>query len=163
MKKTTYFITRTSLLLSLALIFQIAFRTFAQPIVGPLINLILIISVIKVGVVSAVMIGCLTPLIAFLIGITPLLPLIPFIMIGNSIFAYIFNYFYRKERLANDYRAIIPAAFGKFIFLALSIRYLVTLFIPQVPLNLIAAFTWPQLYTALIGGFLAIFISKLLK
>ncbi len=159
MKKTT-FITRTGILLALALIFQIGFRAFAQPLVGPMVNFVLLFSAITVGTVSGVLIGIATPLIAFFAGITPLFPVVPFIIIGNVLLVMVFNYIRYKIKWYPEYAALVMAALVKFGFLAFSIRYLVILFVPKVPPALMAALSLPQLYTALIGGILAIVLSK---
>ncbi|WP_207644732.1 ECF transporter S component [Caloranaerobacter ferrireducens] len=159
---TISFLTRTGLMLALALVFQIGFRAFAQPAVGPLVNMVLIMSGALVGTLSGIIVGCLTPLIAFFVGIMPKFPLIPFIMIGNALLVIIFNYIRNKTSKWGDYLGLIGAAFVKFVWLAFSVRYLVKLFMPKVPAKLIVALSLPQLYTALIGGFLAVLIIKML-
>lgn len=160
---STTYIARTGLLLALALIFQIGFRYISQPLVGPLVNFTLIIGAGLVGTTSAIIVGCLTPLIAFFFGIMPLFPLVPFIMVGNALFVLIFNIIRRNMNILGGISGVIVAALVKFIFLAVSVRYFVILIIPKVPPKLIAAFSLPQLYTALIGGVLAIIIMKFIR
>ena len=58
---------------------------------------------------------------------------------------------------------MILAAFVKFGFLAISIRYAVTLFVETVKPPMVTLFTFPQLTSALIGGALALVISHYLK
>lgn len=159
---TVSYIVRTGVLLALTLMFQIGFNGLGQGVVGPLVNFSLLISVVLVGTIPAIIIGCLTPLIAFMVGIMPLFPLVPFIMIGNSILVIIFHIGRKKISKMGDYIGLVIAAFGKFIFLAISVRYLVGLFIPKVPGKLVTALTLPQLYTALIGGILTLIVIKLL-
>lgn len=161
-KVTTMYITRTGILLALALIFQLGFQSFAQPIVGPLVNLVLILSAALVGTLSGVVIGCFTPLIASMVGILKLAPMVPFIMIGNSILVILFNLVRKRISKGREYIGLVVAALGKFAFLAFSVRYLVILFMPKVPSQVIAAFSLPQLYTALAGGIVAIIIMKLI-
>lgn len=159
--KNTVFITRTAIFLALALVFQIYFRTFAQPVVGPLVNFVLFLSTMLVGVTSAIIVGALTPLIAFSFGIMPLFPVVPFIMVGNILMVLI--YYFASNNLQgylSNFLGILLAAFGKFLFLALSIRYVVPLFLPQVPPPIVQALSLPQLYTALTGGVLAILVAK---
>ncbi|GAB6109655.1 ECF transporter S component [Fusibacter bizertensis] len=156
-------LTRTAVLLSLALIFQIGFNQFAQPAVGPLVNMTLIIAAIIVGPFPAIIIGCLTPLVAFFLGIMPLLPVVPFIMIGNILYVLVFSLFEGKVGQFSSWIGIIVAAVIKAGFLAISIRYLIVLFVEKVPPKLIVAFSLPQLYTAIIGGVLAIIISHYLS
>ncbi len=157
------YIARTGLLLALALIFQIGFRYVSQPLVGPLVNFTLIISAALVGTTSGVIVGCLTPLIAFFFGIMPLFPLVPFIMIGNALFVFLFNIIRRNMNILGNTVGIIIAALAKFAFLIISVKYIVTLIVPKIPPKIIAAFSLPQLYTALIGGFLAIIIIKFIQ
>lgn len=156
----TYFITRTGLLLALALIFQIGLRSLAQPAVGPMVNFVLIFSALTVGTASGVIIGMATPLIAFFVGITPLFPIVPFIMAGNALFVLCFNWIRRGLAMLPEVIGLVVASLVKFGFLAISVRYLVTFFVPQVPAPLVASMSIPQLYTALIGGALAIGVSK---
>ncbi len=70
------YMVRTALLLALALVFQIGFSQFAQPVVGPLVNMTLFIATITVGTISAIIVGSLTPLVAFMLGIMPLFPVV---------------------------------------------------------------------------------------
>lgn len=156
-------LTRTAVLLALALVFQIGFTQFAQPAVGPLVNMTLLIAAVVVGSIPAIIIGCLTPLMAFVLGIMPLLPVVPFIMIGNVLLILSFNMIRRSIPKYGDVAGVIVAAVLKFAFLAISIRYFVTFFIEKIPPKLVTAFTLPQLYTALIGGLLAIIIVKYLS
>ncbi|WP_246451773.1 ECF transporter S component [Alkalicella caledoniensis] len=160
MKKDTIFITRTGLLLALALVFQLGFRLFAQPVVGPMVNFVLIFSAIYVGTLSGVIIGALTPLIAFMVGIMPLFPVVPFVMIGNALLVIVFNYIRQKIRLNTNYVAVVVGALVKYGFLAISARYMVGLFIPVVPPPLVASLSLPQLYTALVGGGLAVVVAE---
>ncbi len=164
MKKnlSTVYIVRTGLLLALALVFQIGLNKFGQTVVGPLVNFILIISAGIVGTGAGIIVGCLTPIIAYFFGIMPLFPLVPFIMIGNSILVILFSFVRNKFSKGGEYFGVVISAIGKFVFLAVSVRYLVGLFVPKVPAKLITALSLPQLYNALIGGILALVIIKLL-
>ncbi|WP_353893499.1 ECF transporter S component [Proteinivorax hydrogeniformans] len=161
---TIKYLSRTALLLALALVFQIGFSQFAQPVVGPLVNMTLFLATITVGTMYAIIVGSLTPLIAFMIGIMPLFPVVFFIMIGNIILVTLFSLVQKFSKTNKDIIkqsiGVICGAVGKFVFLAISVRYFVTLFIEQVPPHLVEMLTLPQLYTALIGGALALFIAK---
>ena len=63
------FITRTGILLAVALIIQMG--GFPQSITGPIINTVLYLSVLLVGSWSGIIIGICTPVIAFMRGILP--------------------------------------------------------------------------------------------
>ncbi len=155
---------RTALLLALALMFQIVFRQFAQPLVGPLVNMTLILATLMVGVDSGVFIGVLTPVVAFLMGIVSVAPLVPIIAIGNILLVVIICFFNQKTSIkGNKWVGILSGAFVKYAFLTISVRALLPLLIPKVPPVMIAAFSLPQLYTAIIGGVLALIIYPLIN
>lgn len=159
----TKMITRTAMLLALTLVFQIGFRQFAQPVVGPLVNMMLIISVMLVGMPSAMMIGILTPLIAFVAGIIGVFPLIPMIIAGNMVYVLVFGII--KEKAAFPLGApvaVVAASLAKFALLFTAVRTVLPLMIVEVKPPVIATFSLPQLYTALVGGFLALLLYKML-
>lgn len=160
-KITTEFITRTAILLALALVFQIGLKGIGQPIVGPLINFVLIISVYTVGTLSGIIVGSLTPFIAFIFGIMGFFPVVPVIIVGNIVYVFFFSFFRERFTRGGDVLGIILASFIKYIFLALTVKYIVVLF-ANVPPKVIAAFSIPQLYNALIGGALALLVKAFL-
>lgn len=154
---------RTALLLSLALVFQIGFRQFAQPLVGPLINMTLILATLMVGPISAIFIGIMTPMIAFMVGILGLAPIIPIIAIGNALL--VIGFYFISNIMKNkwgNWVGICIAALIKFGFLAMAVRVILPLFIPKVPPAVITTFSSPQLITALIGGILALIIYPMI-
>ncbi|MFZ7131853.1 MAG: ECF transporter S component [Eubacteriales bacterium] len=155
---------RTALLLALALLFQIGFLQIAQPLVGPLVNMTLILATLIVGAASGIFIGIITPVVAFAMGIIGIAPLIPLIIIGNTLWVVIFYIFNDMIKVkGNKWMGIIAGAFVKFSFLAISVRTVLTIFMPKVPPAVIATFTLPQLYTAFLGGTIALLIYPLLK
>jgi len=149
------FITRTAVLLAITLIFQ--FLKMPQLITGSIVNAMLLIAAVTVGMWSGVSIGLLTPVIAFLVGIMGFPLLIPFIMIGNGLYVVLFSI--QKNKLIG----MIIGSLVKFIWLSLSVKYILQLFNVKVPLKIIQAFTTPQLITALIGGTLGIIVIALLE
>lgn len=160
-KITTEFITRTAILLALALVFQMGLKGVGQPLVGPLVNFVLIISVITTDVLSGIIVGSLTPLIAFVFGIMGFLPVVPFIIGGNILYVLSFDFFRKRLQKTGNVFGIILSSIIKYVFLTITVKYLVTLF-AVVPPKVIAAFSIPQLYNALIGGSLALIISNFL-
>ena len=149
------FITRTAILLAITLIFQ--FLKMPQLITGSIVNAMLLIAAGTVGMWSGVIIGLLTPVIAFLVGIMGFPLMIPFIMIGNGVYVILFS------TQKNKVIGMIVGAVVKFIWLALSVKYIMQLFNVKVPLKIVQAFTTPQLITALIGGMLGIIVIALLE
>lgn len=162
---------KTSLLLSAGIAFQVTGRNIPQInqfLVGPVINCILILTVIICGRWWAVAAGLLTPVLALFVGqlSAPLAPFIPFIMIGNAIFIFIFSIF--KERKI-FYRSvgIIIGAVMKYAFLALAATKLIKIiginFPAKVAKALAASMGIPQLITALAGGALALMFITILS
>ncbi len=158
MKKTVW-LTRSAMLLAIALIIQS--MHLISYITGPIINAILILAVIFVGPLSGVLIGCITPFVAFLTGILPAVavPLIPVIMIANITLVLVFWGFNRW----NAYVAWLVAAAAKFAVFYLAVNFVLEIFGIKLPGPLLAAFQLPQLFTALIGGFAAIIVARSLK
>lgn len=160
---TTKKLVRTAMMIALALVFQIGFRVFAQPMVGPLVNMTLIISVLFVGVYPALLVGAVTPIAALLLGIIKLPVLIPFIIVANAL--YILMFAFSMAQLKFNYKelvGVIAASVIKFAFLYTAIRTLVPVFMTKVPPKLIATFSFPQLYTAILGGFLAVIVWRII-
>ena len=166
----TLFIARLAILVSLTLIFQIA--GLPQPITGPLINAMLILTTVFVGSIAGVTLGCLTPLLALIRGQLPaiLAPMAPFISIGNALLVLVFFLIYRNKFLIKKFRewqlyfALIVAAVIKFVFLFLSARILLPIvFRYEIPDKFIIVMSTPQLITALAGGFIAAVFIKILQ
>jgi len=125
-----------------------------QWITGPVINAVLIISVVLIGSTEAVLLGLMPSAIALVAGLLPLslAPMIPFIMIGNAVLVFTFHYFYKK----NFFVAIGVAAFLKFVFLHFSVVWLMRGLLDGGLLSKLAVMmSWPQFFTAIIGGVVA--------
>lgn len=160
---TTRKLVRTAMMIALALVFQIGFRVFAQPMVGPLVNMTLIMTVLFVGVYPALLVGLITPVAALLVGIMNVPVLVPFIVVGNVMYVLIFGF--SMSQLRFNYKelvSVVAAAVVKFAFLYTAIRTLVPMFMEKVPAKLVATFSFPQLYTAILGGFLAVVVWRII-
>ncbi|MDD3656568.1 MAG: ECF transporter S component [Atribacterota bacterium] len=147
-------LTRTSILLAIALLFQMG--AFPQFITGPLVNAVLYLASMIVGWQGGILIGILTPIIAAIWGILPppLIPLIPFIALGNSVL--VISFFLLKS--SNKFLGIIIASIVKFIILVTAVNLLV-----QVPAPIAQMMSFPQFVTACTGGLIAILILYFLK
>jgi hypothetical protein len=152
------FITRTAVLLALTLAAQML--KLPQPVTGPAVNAMLFVSSGVVGIAGGVIIGALTPWVAFVNGILPppLAPAIPFIMLGNAALVAIFNLFIRKNAAVYSIAGIGLAAVVKFLILSMAVRFLI-----NVPPKVSVMLQVPQLYTAVTGGVIAWFVLKLLE
>lgn len=172
--RKTLFIARLSLLV--AITFTIEMLGLPQPITGPLVNFFIILTTLILGPLSGIALGAITPVLAVLRGQLPafLAPLVPFIMVGNSLLVIGF-YTVRmaflhpvKSRhndllLFSSWLAILTGAILKFIWLAGSVKVVLPI-IFSIHLNkkFITAMMVPQLITAVVGAVLALAIYALL-
>lgn len=153
-------LTRTAILLAITLAFQM--MGFPQMVTGPAINAMLLLSATYVGGLGAVIIGLLTPLIAFIRGILapPLAPMIPFIMLANAVL--VMAYVLARGRLGKGVAGagigLVVGAIAKFLVLSSAVRFIVS-----VPAPIAKAMQIPQLYTALLGGVVALLVEKVLN
>ncbi len=163
MKNKTKFITRTALLLAVAIAFQFLGRLlgpYNNFIVGPVVNAVLIISTAVAGLWSGVAIAVIAPLVSAFTNKAAIAPLIlafsPFIIIGNIIIAAAFQLLKKKSAIV----AIALGAIAKFAFLfaAISIFTSLVKMKPVIAATLTNLFSWPQLVTALIGGVIALIV-----
>ncbi|MZP30453.1 ECF transporter S component [Heliobacterium undosum] len=143
-------LTRTALLLALALLFT---QVKLQWVSGPAVNALLIIATAANGLWSGVLLGALTPVLAFLGGFMPLVFVVPVIAAGNILFCVTFAWLHKRNGMA----AVAAGATLKFLLLALSVNYLI-----QVPPPVAKALSLPQLFTALAGGALALLLLRYL-
>lgn len=160
----------SALFLTLAVLIQILGKNIPeinQFFVGPMVNAILLLTVYFAGLKWAILIGALTPVLAFFAGVlaTPMAPFIPFIAIGNLLYSLIFALL--KDVKFGEASGVLLASFVKFLFLFVSATKLINIIalgIPEpVKAKLAVAMGVPQLITALAGGFIAIALYKMLK
>lgn len=162
-KKKILWITRTAIFIALLVVVQFATKPLGQLVTGSLVNLILIMSVMTCGISSGVTVAVLSPVFATLLGIgTPLWILVPFIILGNSVIIliwYFIGILAFKDRIPGYLIALPAGAAGKFLVLYLTIVKLLLPVLVSLPVKqtaaLAAAFSFTQLFTALIGGALA--------
>ncbi len=164
MESKTKKLVQASVLLAIAIIFQIIGRTIPeinQFIVGPIVNMVLILTAYICGRWFGVGVGVLTPVLAYLVGqlAAPLAPFIPFIMVGNAIYVLIFSIFMEKGQIQRIIGVIIGSVV-KFLFLSFSAKKLIYVFGLEFPTKvanaLAASMSTPQLITALVGGAFAL-------
>ena len=171
LSKKTVFISRLALLVSLTLVIQVL--GLPQPITGPLINMLLFLTTTLLGWIAGVILGCLTPLTAVIRGQLPavLTPLVPFIALANAILvlAYFLVYFkiLKHINLSNWLKTIIAivfAAFAKYLFFTLTIKFIFPYLINfSISNNVAIVLMTPQLLTALVGGVLFLILLNILK
>lgn len=172
--KSLRVLTRTAMLLALTLVFQnlrvvLGAGTHTQFIIGSLVNMALVVSAGIVNVYAGLVISIAAPVVAFLQGQLPaMLPwMIPIVAVGNILI--VLGYALLKKR--SKVVGIIAGAVAKWGFLFYAVRYMLNMVKGSIPDNIfnkISAafsftFSWPQLVTALIGGFVALLVIKALK
>lgn len=165
MKNNTRFLTRTALLLAIAIAFQIfgRFIPYNNLIVGPIVNAVLIVATYTAGFWSGTSIAVIAPLVSAFTNKAAIAPLIitfsPFIILGNFIIVLAFHLLRRKNMIAG----VAAGAVCKFAFLYASIAIFTSVvkMKPQVAVTLTNLFSWPQLMTAVIGGILALIVITL--
>lgn len=153
-------LTRTAILLALLIALQAATRPLGNQLVtGSCVNFVLAVAAMFCGVGSGVTVAVLSPFFAYFLGISPQLWLAPAIACGNAVYALIIACFDKK---LVAFVRIIVAAVSKFLVLYLLV---VRLLIPvgELPPPVAVQFSWPQLVTALMGGFLALGVLSLLQ
>lgn len=136
-----------------------------QVITGPLVNAILILALFFTGLRSALLIACLPSMIALGSGLLPiaLAPAIPIIIISNIIFVLVIHFIYKntKEDSNAYWLSVLPAASLKFLFLAISINFLVTFFIHDNLVDVVSKMMgYMQFANALAGSLIAYLILK---
>ncbi len=163
-------LTRSSILLALAIVMQVLGRNYpwlSQLVVGSTVNAILIICLFINDVHWAILVGALTPILAWLLGQLPqpLGPIIPIIALGNVSFVLIVNVVknLRNKGLAMEIPAIIAASLVKLGVIYLGTKFVLQLFsLSAVAIKAASKLMGiSQLITALIGGFAAILLLRL--
>ncbi len=172
--RKTVFLARLVVLTSLTLSCELV--GLPQPVTGPLVNLMLFLTTMVLNPISAMALGCVTPLVAVIRGQLPavLLTMVPFIVIGNALLVLSFSF--TKHALEGVFRprvpqtksiphwlGIIAGSTAKFLWLYASASFVLPVaFGKKLPAEFIAMMTLPQLVTALIGGVLAMLIYAML-
>ena len=147
MKKTVW-IARTAVCLALLIAIQFLTKSLGQLVTGSCVNLVLAIAALIGGVWSGVAVAVISPFCAYLL----------------VLFALLVGGFLQKKKLPAAYGSMVLAAAAKFAALYLVlVRLVAPAVIPAAKLSTVtAAFTWPQLLTAVIGGVLACLIAPVL-
>ena len=175
-EKNARWITETAILLALLVTLQAVTRGFGQLVTGSCVNAVLAASALVGGLASGLVVALCSPVLAFLLGITTQVLAVPAIMVGNSV--YVVLLWFAADRsgrnLLRQIGAGLLAAAAKAAALYLLVAKLIcgvladrllaagTLKEPMLK-ALPAAFSWPQLFTALIGGAAALLIVPILR
>ena len=155
---------RTAILIALLVALQAVTRPLGnQFVTGSCVNLVLAVAAMLCGPVSGLIVAIVSPFFAYLFGISPQIWLAPAIACGNAVYVIVISLLAGKlGGVKGGAAGVVAAAVSKFIVLYLVV---VQLLIPmtKLPAPVAAQFSWPQIVTALIGGFLALAIVPTLK
>jgi uncharacterized membrane protein len=130
-----------------------------QFLTGSLVNATLFIAVALLGNQAAIMVGLIPSVIALSVGTlpAPLAPMVPYIMVSNSLLVLVFGLL--KEKY---WTAVLLCSVLKFGFLYLT-SFIVTGLLLKIELaqGVSTMLSWPQLVTALTGGALAFIFLRI--
>ena len=181
MNKKVRWITETAVMLALLICLQAVTKPMSQLVTGSCVNAVLAVSVLLAGLYSGITVALLSPIFAFLLGIAPNFITVAPIMVANVCFVVVLWRIAGKGRgpIWRQPVALVAAAGAKFGVLYLLVVELicgiasgalmgkklgnVVLLAPPMVKKLPAMFTWPQLFTALIGGAVALLIVPSLR
>ena len=181
MNKKVRWITETAVMMAMLIALQAVTKPLGQLVTGSCVNAILAVSVLLCGMSSGVTVALLSPVFAFLLGIAPQLITVPAIMAGNTVFVVLLSALAGKSNKSWGMKIVAWAvsAAAKFAVLYLLVVQVIcglasgvllgqklgdtVLLAPPMLQKLPAMFTWPQLFTALIGGGLALLVVPTLK
>lgn len=157
-------LTTTALLLALCIVFQ-SIKGLSVYLTGSAVNCILIITTLYCGIFSGTFIALFTPVIAYFIGATPIINMIPLmilvIMIGNELIV-LCVWLFRKKKIEFG---ILMGCITKPLFLWLTVWFAVLPFFgTKVPepmvLTVKMTFSITQFVTACFGSVIALAIYK---
>lgn len=162
------FLSRTSLLLALTIVFQSLRFLVPLPaiastfLVGSLVNACLLVAACLTGRTAAFLIACVTPVIAYIQQLLPLPVFILPVAVGNVLYVWLFT---QLAKIVPIVPAIGGAALGKAIFFYLAFSQLLK-FIelpPPLAAGLLFVMGWPQFVTGVLGAILAQWVVKRLR
>lgn len=126
-----------------------------QLITGTIVNATLFSATVIIGLRAGFVLSIIPSIIAIATGLLPIVlaPIIPYIMISNMILVTVFS------KIKNKVLAMVVASIVKFTFLFIISHFILTHLIDS---NLLAVmFGYTQLFTAIMGGCLALLLLKL--
>ena len=170
-KGKTLWITHTTVFIALLVVLQAATASLGNTIItGSVVNMLLVVSVMTCGMMSGLCVAVISPVMAKLIGIGPLWSLIPFIIAGNITLILTWHFIgnrHWEHKHTAQMIALVVAATGKFLILYIGVAQIAVpllLRLPEPQASVISnMFSIPQLFTALLGGGVALLVLSPLK
>jgi hypothetical protein len=160
------------LVFALVIIFtgsKLGSAVFNQVVVGPLVNAVILSAVLICDIKYGILVAALTPLMAVWTAQlpAPMAPFAPFIIAGNIVLAAGFGILNKYVKAYGTYIGIAVGAALKTLLLAFSARYLILVFKMPFPKpvmqKLAVMMSYPQLYSALAGGAVALLLYSIFK
>lgn len=174
MNKKIRWITETAIMLALLVTLQALTKPLGQLVTGSCVNTILAVTVLVGGLGCGITVAAISPVLAFLLGIAPQVLTVPAIMVGNTVFVVLLFFIANSPSILRQILGWLAAAAAKFAVLYAIVVWLIcgvfseallaagTLKVPMLK-TLPATFSWAQLFTALIGGAVALLIVPMLR
>ena len=130
-----------------------------QLITGSIVNACLIIAACTLGARDGMLVGLIPSAISLAAGLLPaaLAPMIPFIIIGNTILVLMVSFLNKR----NYWAGMVSGALLKFGFLFGTSFIVIGLLNTKVAGVAASMMGWPQLITAVIGGVIAFAVLKI--
>lgn len=175
MRKKILWITETAVMLALLVTLQALTKPAGQLVTGSCVNAVLAISALVGGLGCGITVALLSPIFAFVFGIAPQILTVPVIMLGNTVYVVLLSLLTGKgKQIWRSVVALVPAAVCKFGVLYLLVTQVICGVLADGLLEkgllkqpmlkaLPATFSTPQLFTALIGGAVALLIVPALR
>lgn len=176
MNKKILWITETAVMLALLVALQAITKPMGQLVTGSFVNAILAVTVLVSGLYSGLTVALISPILAFLLGIAPQILTVPAIMAGNAVYVALLYFIAgnHSKKILRQIIAWICAASVKFAVLysivawlicgVLADQLLAAGMLKQPMLKALpATFGITQLFTALIGGAVALLIVPVLR
>ena len=181
MRKRILWITETAVMLALLVALQAITKPLGQLVTGSFVNAVLAITVLVAGLSAGITVALISPAFAFLLGIAPNFVTVLPIMIGNVIYVVLLHILSGKENKLTWRKpaALAAAAGAKFAVLYILVVKVIcgvasyallgkklgdtVILAPPMLKMLPTMFAWPQLFTALIGGAVALLIAPTLR
>ncbi|MDR0847129.1 MAG: ECF transporter S component [Lactobacillales bacterium] len=163
-------ITYAAIATALVVVVQFAGKTlFAGNtiVTGSLVNAVLVAATLLFGLGVGASAALLSPIFATILGLNAMIPLVPFIMVGNFVLILLVHLFASKLKgIVGEVAGVVIGAVVKFLWLFITVVNVmipVVLGLPAPKAAIVGAqFSFPQLITALIGGAIAIVIAAVI-
>ena len=173
-------ITQTAVMLALLVALQAVTKPLGQLVTGSCVNAVLALTALLVGMHGGIAVALLSPVFAFLFGIAPNFVTVLPIMAGNLCYVVLLRLIAGEQNvLWRQPLALVVAAGTKFAVLYLLVVKLIcgpaadlllgkkvgdiVVLAPPMLKMLPTMFAWPQLFTALIGGTVALLCCPVLR